>query len=97
MRTRSLFLFASLLVAVFAFAHAGHEHHFMGTVRQVQMAKLTIATVDGHEVSFALNNDTRYERGAEAAKQTDVKPGMRVAVEVNDDGHTARVVKLGRS
>jgi hypothetical protein len=95
MRARSIFLFASLFIAALAFAHAGHEHHFMGTVRQVQMAKLTIATVDGHEMSFALNNETRYERGTDAAKQSDVKPGMRVAVEVNDDGHTARVVKLG--
>ncbi|HSP36054.1 MAG TPA: hypothetical protein VLU46_17215, partial [Thermoanaerobaculia bacterium] len=82
-------------VAVAAFAHAGHIHNFLGIVKNVSTSQLVVTTRAGQEMSFALTAKTAYVRDGKPASRADLVEGMRVAVHVADDGHTATEVKLG--
>ena len=77
-----------------AFAHGGHKHAFLGTVKAVYADQLTIESKDGKEVSFTLTGKTEYVRDGKSARREDLSAGLRVSVHVADDGKTATSVKL---
>jgi hypothetical protein len=85
---------ALTFIAAAAFAHAGHVHTFLGTVKTVSADQLTIRTRDGKDASFTLNEKTAYLREGAAATRADLVNGLRVAVTVADDGKTATSIKL---
>jgi hypothetical protein len=85
-----------VLAATAVFAHGGHVHSFLGTVKSVADTRLVITTRDAKEVAFVLTNATTYTRDGKAATKSDLKSGLRVAVHVADDGKTATAVNLGR-
>lgn len=85
----------SLFLAATAFAHAGHVHNFLGTVKDVRGNDLTIVSTASKEVHFVLTTTTAYRRGEQIASATDLVSGTRVAVHVADDGHTATLIKIG--
>lgn len=87
--------FLSLFIAATAFAHAGHVHNFMGTVKSVSGNDLTIVSTASKEVHFVLTAATAYKRGEEKAGRENLTPGTRVAVHVADDGHTATLIRIG--
>ena len=89
-----LIALALLLTATFAFAHAGHVHHLLGTVVSVSGDTVNVKTPDGRAAAFVVTAATVYKRGTADARRADMTPGTRVAVETTTDGKTAAVVKL---
>jgi len=93
---KALFLFFALaLLSSLAFAHAGHQHHFLGTVKSLAADDLVVTATDGADRTFVLTDTTALQRGSEAASRADLTPGTRVSVEVANDGKTAVTIKLG--
>jgi hypothetical protein len=75
------------LIPVAAAAHAGHEHHVLGTIKTIDATHIVVQTTDEktHEVkavAIALNGTTKIRRGDEAAKRSDLRVGERVVVSV---------------
>jgi hypothetical protein len=89
--TRKLFAAFLFLIAASAFAHAGHHHHYLGTVTAQHDNQISMQTTDGKDVTFAVSKDTVFERG----KRADITTGTRLSVEMALDGKTAAVVKVG--
>jgi len=87
---------ALLLVAASAFAHAGHQHHFLGTVKSLQSTQLVITTTAGQETAFTLTDTTAVTRDGAPVARTELTSGRRVAVYVADDGKTAVSVKVAK-
>ena len=96
MRIRFLAVLLCLATALPLLAHAGHQHHFLGTVKSLAGDQLTIVTPEGKDAAFTLTATTAYLREGATASRTDLTPGTRVAVAVADDGKTAVSVKLGK-
>ena len=84
----------TLLLATTALAHGGHKHQFLGTVKAMHESHLVVTTTDGNDATFTLTDATRYTKGANATTKADLKEGVRVSVYVEDDGKTARTIKI---
>src|SRR3954470_6973032 len=54
----------ALAIAATAFAHGGHKHQFLGTVKAVQGDQLVVTTTDDKDVTFTLTGATTYTKGA---------------------------------
>jgi hypothetical protein len=92
---RAIILAVSLvIISTTAFAHGGHKHAFLGTVKAVSADQLTIETKDGTPASFTLTGKTEYVRDGKSARREDLTAGLRVSVHVADDGKTATSIKL---
>lgn len=83
-----------------ATAHDGHAHGtepVLGTVARIEGDRLDVADPDGKTVSVTLTAATAYFRGTSEAKRTDLKAGVRVAVEAahGKSGLEAKVVRMG--
>lgn len=85
-----------IIISASAYAHGGHSHSFLGTVKAVTADELTIVTRDGKDAKFVLTDKTAYLRGGTTARKQDLVPGLRVAVHVGEDGKTATTVKLAK-
>lgn len=96
MNVKKLLPIALFLLAATAFAHAGHQHHFLGTVKALQPAQLVITTTAGADASFTLTAATAITRDGAPVARTELTAGRRVAVEVANDGKTAVSVKVGK-
>lgn len=81
-----------LLVAASAFAHGGHKHQYLGFVKSVQANDLVVTTTDKHEMTFTLTQSTAFSGGTRA----DLTAGTRVSVYVENDGKTAKTIKLAK-
>ena len=93
---KKLLLFALLFVSATAFAHAGHGHHFLGTVKSLQGLQLVITTKAGADAAFTLTDATSVTRDGAPVARTELTSGRRVAVDVANDGKTAVSVKVGK-
>ena len=95
MKKTLLFLF--LLLAVHAFAHEGHLHTYMGTVRSLQDdGSFVMTTTNGKLFDVAVSAETVYRHAdGKAATRADLTVGRRVAVTMAKDGKKATMVKLG--
>ena len=88
MKSRIALLSAWLaLVPIAAAAHAGHEHHVLGTIKSIDATRIVVQTTDDktHEqkaVGIALNDSTKIRRGDDAASRSDLRVGERVVVSV---------------
>jgi len=67
-----------------ALAHPGHDHLIMGTIATIDGARVTMTTTDGVTVSFAMDAQTTYRRGAAAGTADDLTTGMRIIANVGD-------------
>ncbi|HEX2122446.1 MAG TPA: DUF5666 domain-containing protein [Thermoanaerobaculia bacterium] len=86
----------ALAIAATAFAHGGHKHQFLGTVKALSENQLVVTTTEKRDVTFTLTEKTTYSRGTSAATRNDLQEGVRVSVYVENDGRTARTVKIAR-
>ena len=87
-----------LLAAVNVFGHAGEVHKYMGTVTAVQDDGFTMAKTDGATIHVSLSDATLYQQAdGAAATRAELASGRRVVVTLSKDGHTATVVKFGKS
>ena len=84
----------TLALAATALAHGGHKHQFLGTVKAVNGNQLAVTTTDGGDVTFTLTDATSYTKGNGAATKADLKAGVRVSVYVENDGRTAKTIKI---
>jgi len=80
-----------------AFAHEGHHHQVMGTVKMVHENHLMVTTTEDEEKTFVLSEKTKYLRGQAATTKKDVGAGERAVVmyETKDGADHALEVKLG--
>lgn len=85
----------TFLAAATAFAHAGHQHAFLGTIKSVNANQLVVETTEHKDVTFTLTEKTMLMKGTETATRADLVAGKRVAVSVENDGRTAKTVKIG--
>lgn len=84
-RTRILFAITSALMATALFAHQGHEHKILGTVKTLHENHLVIERRDGVEKTVTLTAKTRITRGTETTDRSALAPGTRVSAEVDND------------
>lgn len=89
-------LIGLLMVSQGVMAHEGEQHQsLLGTVERARECHMVVRTGKGEIRTIFFAPDTRYERGAQAATKQDLKAGARVSVEVESDGETASVIKIG--
>ena len=97
-RTPALWLSLMVLAiaaSVPAFAHGGYDH-IRGTVAKVVNNVLTVKTAKGN-VDVKLDNQTDLTRNDQKAQLADLKPGVRVIVDVHEGSKDkiAHSVKIG--
>lgn len=88
-------LTAVLALAPAVFAHGGFDH-VIGTVVQASNHVLTVKTAKGN-VDVKLDDKTEISRGDQKATAADLKPGLRVIVDIPEGSkdNLAHSVKLG--
>ncbi len=84
----------ALAIATTALAHGGHKHQFLGTVKALHENHLVVTATDNAEVTFTLTDATLYTKGTSAATKGDLRAGVRVSVYVENDGKTAKTIKI---
>lgn len=77
------------------FAHGGFDH-VIGTVSKVDNNVMTVKTAKG-DVDVKLNAQTEISKGDQKAAVDDLKPGIRVVVDIPEGSkdRTAHSVKMG--
>ena len=77
------------------FAHGGFDH-VIGTVSKVDNNVMTVKTAKG-DVDVKLNPQTEISKGDQKAAVDDLKPGVRVVVDIPEGSkdHVAHSVKVG--
>lgn len=88
--------FALLLVAVSAFAHAGHAHTYMGSITMLHGDNaFMMKTTDGKEVTIQTSPKTAFtDTDNHPANPSELAVGQRVVVKMMTDGKTAVSVKM---
>ena len=97
MRKIASLVLVSLFVAAAASAHGGSSHKLLGIVKEVHEEHLIVTMKEGKEVTLQLTARTKYEKAGEAAAKSDLAPGVRVSVQLEEDDKTAATVKIGSS
>ncbi len=89
---------AMLALSKNVFAH-GDQQHVMGTVTQIDATSITVKTTTGEVKTVMIAADTKFEKGASAITQQDIKVGDRVVIHAKPQGNTlhATEVRIGGS
>jgi hypothetical protein len=74
----------SLLVPAVPMAHPGHDHKLMGTISSIDKNKIVMKTTEGKDMTFEVSPTTAFKAGSKKGAQSELKPGMRVVVNVGD-------------
>ena len=100
MKRRPSIIITSLLglllaCAVQVFAHGGFDH-VTGTVQKLDNSVLTVKTAKG-DVAVTIDAKTEITRDDKPAQAADLKPGVRVVVDVPEGSKTkvAHSIKVG--
>jgi hypothetical protein len=72
------------LIAVPAVAHPGHDHKLMGTIAAIDGRTIRMMTTDKKDVSFEVNDKTKFVRSKKPGAFEDLKAGMRIVANVGD-------------
>lgn len=94
--TTKLLGFAIVIASLVpAFAHEGFNH-VIGTVAAVSATGFSVKTTKGN-VDVKFDGKTEFSRGDAKALPSDLKPGVRVVVDIPEESKTgiAHSVKLG--
>jgi hypothetical protein len=85
-----------LFTATIAFAHAGEEHTYLGTVTKDNAdGSFIIRMTNEKERTVLVSKDTTYTHSdGHKAKRAEVVVGTRVSVRISKDGKTALTVKF---
>lgn len=87
-----------LFTATIAFAHAGEEHTYLGTVTRSNAAdgSFDIKMPNGKDRTVLVSKNTTYAYSdGQKAKRDEIVVGTRVSVRISTDGKTALSVKFG--
>jgi hypothetical protein len=95
LRGRAWLLAGLLAFALQLAAHGGFEH-VIGTVVKMENNVVTVKTSKG-DVDVRLNEKTEITKGAQKADAADLKPGVRVVVDIPEGSKDkiAHSVKIG--
>lgn len=74
-------------------AHGG-KTHVMGTIKAMDAAHLTVQTREGKSVSVRLSGETKYWNGDAPAKNSDLKVGGRVVVDVSGSAENQEAIEV---
>ena len=85
-----------LFTATIAFAHAGEEHTYLGTVTKVNAdGSFVIRMTNKKDRTVLVSKNTTYTHSdGHEAKRAEVVVGKRVSVRISKDGKTALSVKF---
>jgi len=84
-----------LMATIPALAHDGHAHPILGTVTMLHENHLMMKTAEGKEMTFTLGAETKYIKGDKPATRDDITEGMRVSIQLSEDGKNVALVKIG--
>lgn len=92
----TIHFFLLLFTATLAFAHAGEEHTYLGTVTKTNAdGSFVIRMTNGKDRTVAVSKTTAYtDANGRKAQRAEVVAGKRVSVRISKDGRTALTVKL---
>ena len=94
-------LLTALIVLLAALPLAAHEGgtHVMGTIKNVAEKSLTIETRDKEAIVVIIDEKTKLEKAGKSATAKDLKAGVRVVVDVEEDpakeALVAKEVRIG--
>ena len=86
--TRRLILTISaafLVVPLPTLAHPGHAHKILGTVTAVSATSVEVIDRNNERTIFGITKDTKIRVGKGAGTIKDVRTGLRVVVEAEED------------
>ena len=86
--TRRLMLAVFATVAVLplqALAHPGHAHKILGTVTTVTATSVEVLDRGNEKTTFAITKDTKIRVGKGAGTIKDVRTGLRIVVEAEEE------------
>lgn len=89
----TIVVLALLLLPAASAAHAG-GHDARGTVKEITPDRIVVTTGEGKDETFALDEDTRFERGYVPTRREDVRVGERAVVHGRRDGKVVRATKV---
>lgn len=90
---------AALAMPTAVMAHEGHGVKKMGTITMAAPDHLMVKTVDGKEITIAVNAKTKVIKGKTAMKLADLTPGTRIVATVAAarEPFTASEITVGAS
>ena len=85
-----------LFMATLAFAHAGEEHTYLGTVTRIDAdGSFVIKMTNGKDRTVLVSPNTTYTHAdGHEGKRAELVVGKRVSVKISKDGKTALTVKF---
>lgn len=95
MKRMTLLTLLFLFTATVAFAHAGEEHTYLGTVTKINAdGSFVIKMTNGKERTILVSKTTAYiHADGHKGKREELVVGKRVSVRIAKDGKTAIHVK----
>lgn len=98
-RLAALAAIAMLSSTPAAFAHEGHVHRIMGTIKSLDGSHLVVATTDAKthqekDVDVAIDAKTKFRRGDNATTKDQLKSGERVVVNVGSGKEPLKAVEI---
>ena len=96
MKRIAIFTLLVLFTATIAFAHAGEEHTYLGTITKINTdGSFVMKLTNGKERTVLVATTTTYSHAdGHAGKQSELEVGKRVSVKISKDGKTAKTVKF---
>lgn len=82
---RRLTMLAVLASAGTVLAHPGHAHKILGTVTAVTESSVDVLDRSNEKTTFAITKDTKIRVGKTAGTIKDVKTGLRIVVEAEEE------------
>jgi hypothetical protein len=95
MRKIAILLTIAIVAATAAYAHGGHSHQLLGTVKQLSENQLTLTDTQKMDLIIELTAETKLEKAGKPATRDDLKVGARVSVHLSEDGKVAEQIKIG--
>lgn len=92
-----LTMLAVLASAATVLAHPGHAHKILGTVTAVTASSVEVLDRSNEKTTFAITKDTKIRVGKAAGTIKDVKTGLRIVVEgeeEEDETYVAVTIQL---
>jgi hypothetical protein len=86
--TRRLMLAVAAAAAVLplrVLAHPGHAHKILGTVTTVTATSVEVLDRGNEKTTFAVTKDTKIRVGKGAGTIKDVRTGLRIVVEAEEE------------
>jgi hypothetical protein len=94
----ALVVLALLALTAPAFAHQGHDHNLLGTIKEAAGDHLVVTRRDGTEATLQLTGKTDIRRAdGKKAERSELEPGRRVSIYMDDTEKIAVRIRIGAS